>query len=149
MRKVILGIAVLAFAMSAYAQATTGIAWADRNIGVNTRGNATRVDFWVAATDAGIYGQFAYGEAAAPAVRIYMNRFDLFQCDGQRVLIGGHGYVNGTPRLVLFAMEDNFWGPDFFAIAAFHPISGNLLYDRWGTLVGSKGILCDGPGGGE
>ncbi|MEP0767609.1 MAG: hypothetical protein HRF45_13875 [Fimbriimonadia bacterium] len=153
MNKVLLGIAALTLAACAFAQNSVGIAYGEGR-GRTIRDTQFVTKFWLASTEAGIYGTFRYAEAwernPRADVEIFMNCFDAFLCEGMSVFFAGRGYVNGTPRVILVQAQDGVWYPDLFAIAAFHPISGTLLYDRWGVFTrGGVSVLCELPNGGE
>ena len=152
MNKVLLGIAAVAIATCAFAQNSIGVAYGEGRVRT-IRDTQVHTKFWLASTEAGIYGNFAYAEkwerCPRADVEIRMNCFDLFVCDGMFVAFGGRGYVNGTPRIILVQAQDGVWYPDLFAIAVFHPISGTLLYDRWGVFTrGGVSVLCELPDGG-
>lgn len=151
MNKLLIGLAALALAGAALAQNSIGIAYGEGRLRT-TRDTDAITKFWVASTEAGIYGTFAYAEkwqrSPKPDVEIFMNRIEAFYCEGMSVAFAGQGYLNGTPRVILVQAQDGVWYPDLFAIAAFHPISGTLLYDRWGVFTrGGVSVLCDLPNG--
>lgn len=152
MNRVLLVVAAFAIATCALAQNSVGIAYGEGRVRT-TRDTQVQTKFWVASTEAGIYGTFAYGEkwdrCPRSDVYIFMDCFGFFYCDGYLVAFGGNGYVNGTPRIILVEAQDGYWYPDMFYIAAIHPISGTLIYDRFGVFTrGGVSVLCDLPDGG-
>lgn len=155
MTRFLLGCMALVIGVAGFADNSQGIAFSEGRIRTS-RGTVALTDFWVASTDAGIYGHFWFGEkqeevrSSKIVVEIRMNRFYGFSCEDFYAAFYGEGYVNGTPRIILVQAQDGYFYPDLFAVAAFHPISGNLLYDRWGVYTrGGVSVLCELPGGGD
>ena len=154
MTKFLLGCMALMVGLAAYAQQNSeGITYGSGRIELYQTDRKADTKFWVASTDAGVYGQFLYEDKQkrghSDDVRIFINRFLGFVCDSNVAFFFGEGYVNHTPRIILVQVQDGGWFPDLFAVAALHPISGNLIYERWGWFSrGGLSVLCELPNGG-
>ncbi|MEP0767608.1 MAG: hypothetical protein HRF45_13870 [Fimbriimonadia bacterium] len=151
MTKFLAGCLTLIIGVTAFADNSIGIAYGKGEVRTN-RSTTVWLDFWVASTEAGIYGHFSYEDkqrgGPSDNVRVWINRFLEFQCEDSAALFFGEGYVNGTPRIIGVYVRDAYWFPDEFGVASFHPISGTLLYDRYGWFNrGGVSVLCELPNG--
>ncbi len=150
MSKILAGLAALALCVSAIGQ--TGIAYG-QGVAKAPAGNDLQFSFWVASADGTTSGSLRFAAYASPdappVVRIDVPCVDELACDGSSAAFAGKGYLNGTPRVIFVAVYDGPRYQDYFALAAFHPISLSLVYDRAGVVYkGYLSVLCQPPTGG-